>query len=419
MIYFRIFVMAFCLLIATQAKAVNPVKLELPRGFTATVFANGVGPARHLVVRENGDVYVTLRRAADGEGVIGLRDIDGDGIADQQVVFGHAGGTGSVIFHDYLYFSSDDTVFRVKLAGDELLPTGDMEVVVSGFKLRRGHPHPAKSLAISADGNLFVNAGAPSNACQTNRRARGSPGREPCPELGHSGGIWKFPAERLNQDQLTDGTRYVTGVRNAVALTFNEELGELFFVMHGRDQLDVLWPRFFSVEQRQELPAEEFHVAPQGSDFGWPYTYYDGLINQRMVGPEYGGDGKKAAPDSKYRSPLATFPAHWAPNGLVFYDGKQFPDEYHDGVFIAFHGSWNRAPGPQGGYKVIFVPMKNGKPTGDWRTFADGFMGDKPVRTRSQARHRPVGLAVGPNGSLYVSDSSGGTIWKISYSTTD
>ena len=102
MIISRIFVMAFCLLIATQARGTDPVKLELPRGFTATVFAKGIGPARHLVVRENGDVYVTLRRAADGEGVVGLRDTDGDGIADQQGSVGHAGGTVAALYHDDL-----------------------------------------------------------------------------------------------------------------------------------------------------------------------------------------------------------------------------------------------------------------------------------------------------------------------------
>lgn len=405
------------LLVAAQAHAADPVQLDMPPGFTATIFANGLGKARHLVVRENGDVYVTLRGTNDGEGVIGLRDDDGDGVADRQVAFGHAGGTGAAIYKDYLFFSSDDTVYRMKFTGGELVPSGGMEVVASGFPKQGSHA--AKSLAISADGKLFVNSGAPSNACQKRARSAGSKGQNPCPQLFRGGGIWKFSADRLNQDQVADGQRYVTGIRNSVALAFDDAAGELYFVMHGRDQLDSLWPRFFSAEQREKLPAEEFHVAFEGSDFGWPYTYYDGLTNRRMVGPEYGGDGKKTAPDGEYPDPLVAFPAHWAPNALVFYAGTQFPAEYHGGAFVAFHGSWNRAPGPQEGYQLVFVPMKDGKPSGDWRTFADGFMGDRPIRNPARAKHRPVGLAVGPDGSLYVSDSTGGTIWKISYATAD
>lgn len=405
------------LLVAAQAHAADPVQLDMPPGFTATIFANGLGKARHLVVRENGDVYVTLRGTNDGEGVIGLRDDDGDGVADRQVAFGHAGGTGAAIYKDYLFFSSDDTVYRMKFTGGELVPSGGMEVVASGFPKQGSHA--AKSLAISADGKLFVNSGAPSNACQKRARSAGSKGQNPCPQLFRGGGIWKFSADRLNQDQVADGQRYVTGIRNSVALAFDDAAGELYFVMHGRDQLDSLWPRFFSADQREKLPAEEFHVAFEGSDFGWPYTYYDGLTNRRMVGPEYGGDGKKTAPDGEYPDPLVAFPAHWAPNALVFYAGTQFPAEYHGGAFVAFHGSWNRAPGPQEGYQLVFVPMKDGKPSGDWRTFADGFMGDRPIRNPARAKHRPVGLAVGPDGSLYVSDSTGGTIWKISYATAD
>ena len=405
------------LLVTAQAQAAGPVELELPPGFKATVFASDLGQARHLTVRENGHVYVTLRRAKRGKGVVGLRDIDGDGVADRHAAFGHAGGTGAAIYRDHLFFSSADTVYRMKFADDELVPSGEMEVVVSGFP-RQG-AHAAKSLAISADGDLFVNSGAPSNACQKNGRTPGSPGQSPCPHLFRGGGIWKFSAGLLNQDQVADGMRYVTGIRNSVALAFVDRSGELYFIMHGRDQLDDLWPRFFSSDQREELPAEEFHVALQNSDYGWPYTYYDGLKNQRMVGPEYGGDGKKSAPDGKYPDPLVAFPAHWAPNGLVFYHGTQFPAEYSGGAFVAFHGSWNRAPGLQGGYQVVFVPMKDGAPAGDWHTFADGFMGDRPIRSRGQAKHRPVGLAVGPDGSLYVSDSVGGTIWKISYSAPD
>jgi len=110
-----------------------------------------------------------------------------------------------------------------------------------------------------------------------------------------------------------------------------------------------------------------------------------------------------------------SFPAHTAPNDLLFYTGDQFPERYRNGAFIAFHGSWNRAPLQQEGYYVIFVPMKDGLPSGDWEVFADGFSGLETVMNPGDAEHRPVGLALGPDGSLYISDSRMGTVWRVLY----
>jgi glucose/arabinose dehydrogenase len=104
-----------------------------------------------------------------------------------------------------------------------------------------------------------------------------------------------------------------------------------------------------------------------------------------------------------------------APDGLLFYTGKMFPEKYRNGAFIAFHGSWNRAPLPQMGYLVAFVPFKNGKPSGDWEVFANGFSGLEEVKSPRDAIHRPCGLAQGPDGSLYVSDDARGSIYKIVY----
>jgi glucose/arabinose dehydrogenase len=109
------------------------------------------------------------------------------------------------------------------------------------------------------------------------------------------------------------------------------------------------------------------------------------------------------------------FQGHMGPNDLLFYTGNQFPEKYKHGAFIAFHGSWNRSPEPQAGYFVVFVPFKDGKPSGKWEVFADGFSGEKVVMSPGSAEHRPCGLAQGPDGSLYVSDDSKGTIYKISY----
>ena len=113
--------------------------------------------------------------------------------------------------------------------------------------------------------------------------------------------------------------------------------------------------------------------------------------------------------------PIVAFPAHLAPNALLFYTGNMFPPKYRNGAFIAFHGSWNRSPEKQEGYYVAFVPFKEGKPSGPWEIFANGFAGVEAVMSPRQAKHRPCGLAQGPDGSLYISDDVKGTIYKIVY----
>ena len=152
-------------------------------------------------------------------------------------------------------------------------------------------------------------------------------------------------------------------------------------------------------------------VIKEGEDYGWPYTYYDHFKNKRMIAPEYGGDGKKVA--KGYADPIMGLPAHWAPNDILFYKGDLFPERYKKGAFVAFHGSTNRAPYPQAGYIVAFVPFKNGRPTGDLEVFADGFAGVETIELMADAKYRPMGLAEGPDGSLYISESKQGKIWRV------
>ena len=149
----------------------------------------------------------------------------------------------------------------------------------------------------------------------------------------------------------------------------------------------------------------------EGDDFGWPYTYYDHFKEKRMLAPEYGGDGIKEA--NGYTDPLMGLPAHWAPNDLLFYKGSQFPARYKKGAFVAFHGSVNRTPYPQAGYIIAFIPFENGKPTKKWEVFADGFAGVDTIVSMQDAIYRPMGLAEGPDGSLYISESKEGKIWRI------
>jgi glucose/arabinose dehydrogenase len=182
-------------------------------------------------------------------------------------------------------------------------------------------------------------------------------------------------------------------------------------VVHGRDQLSALWGEHFTEEENAEKPAEEFVLIQEGDDFGWPYCYHDPETDTKVLAPEYGGDGEAIGRCAEMKDPLIDFPAHWAPNDLEFYTSDQFPQEYRGGAFVAFHGSWNRAPEPQAGYNVAFAPFDGDLPTGEWTVFADGFAGSD-VSPRG-AEHRPVGLAVGPDGSLFISDSRSGKIWRV------
>jgi glucose/arabinose dehydrogenase len=388
--------------------------IRVPEGFDAKVFAEGVGRARHIAVRDNGDVYVALRRPAHGSGIVALRDEDGDGAADQTEYFGEHAGTGIAIHDGFLYASSDDAIYRYPLPeSDALAPESGPETVVEGFPAQRSHA--SKAFTFDDSDNLFVNIGAPSNACQEQDRTPGSPGQEPCPLLEDHAGIWRFDANKTDQT-FEDGERFVTGTRNIVALDWNPLAGELYFAMHGRDQLHDLFPELYTVEESAALPAEEVHLVREGADYGWPYTYWDHLAGARMVAPEYGGDGQTVAQEGDYEVSKLTFPGHWAPNDLLFYTAEDaFPSAARGGAFIAFHGSWNRAPLPQDGYNVVFVPFEGPDPTGEWSVFADGFKGAEVLEDSDDAEFRPMGLAQGPDGALYITDSVHGRIWRVTY----
>jgi glucose/arabinose dehydrogenase len=112
---------------------------------------------------------------------------------------------------------------------------------------------------------------------------------------------------------------------------------------------------------------------------------------------------------------LIGFPAHWAPMDIVFHSGKNFPEEYRHGAFIVFHGSWNRMPFEQQGFKVVFVPMKDGRPSGQWRVFADGFTGQDSIKSPIDTAYRPAGLAEGPDGALYITEDKHGRIWRVTH----
>ncbi|MFW6094039.1 MAG: PQQ-dependent sugar dehydrogenase [Pseudomonadota bacterium] len=397
------------------AEDAEPGRVRAPEGFRVTVFHPGVGARlRHLAVRENGDVLGARR---DGI-LVGLRDEDGDGRADRVAERRLPITTGVALWGGYLYFSDDVSVRRLAL-DEALIPEGEPELVVSGFPRQSGHAD--KALAFDAAGNLYVNVGAPSNACQQQSRTPGSPGQQPCPELERQAALWRFPAGETGLEQ-SDGERYVTGTRNVLAMAWHPQADALYFAMHGRDQLAGLWPELFDADDNAEMPAEEFHRAQAGANYGWPYTFYDRRgadgrradgRGERLVAPEYGGDGEAVAERGRYQEPLYAFPAHWAPNGLVIYQDDAFPERYRGGAFIAWHGSWNRAPRPQAGYRVTFLPLAGGRPAGPSEDFLTGFAGTGEIAQPSEAAYRPMGLATGPDGALYVGDTEAGRVWRV------
>jgi len=412
----------FCLFsftnISSSAKIKHPpvtdagsAGLTLPSGFSAEKVADNLGEARHIAVTKEGDLYVKLGRKKDGKGILFLQK-NANGKLEQKSSFGDYSGTGMRIKNGYLYASSNTDVYRYKLNDrDEVTDALNPEKIVTGL-LDRGQ-HNSKSVTFDNAGNLYVNIGAYSNSCQEKDRVPGSMGIKGCPILDSAGGIWQFKADKADQT-YGDGIHYATGLRNVVGLDWNNQDNALFVMQHGRDQLHDLFPQYYDTKASSVLPAECMYEIHKGDNAGWPYIYYDQIQKKEILMPEYGGNGKKTA-DKKYLTPVMAFPGHLAPNDLLFYTGNQFPPKYKNGAFIAFHGSWNRSPEKQAGYFVVFVPFKDGKPTGKWEIFADGFAGTKDIASPRNAQHRPCGLAQGPDGSLYVSDDVKGTVYKIMY----
>jgi len=380
--------------------------LVLPEGFCATVVASGLGPVRQLTVAPNGDLYAALSGKFLGAtgGVLAFRDRDGDGKPDERASFGPGGGNDVAVHDGYLYFAPNDRIVRYRLSG-KLEPEGKEETVVTG--LPDGGNHKAKSLAFGSADSMFVVIGSATNSCQKIDRLPASPGKDPCKELETRAGIWQFSASRPGQ-RFADGRRYATGLRNAIAVTTDPGTGALYAAVHGRDQLGDNWG--FSNEVNANNPGEELVRIQAGDDYGWPYCYYSNQYKKKVLAPDYGGDGQKVGRCAAAKNPLISFPGHWGPMALAFYPGDQFGPRYQGGLFVAFHGSWNRAPLPQEGYRVVFVPFAKGKPSGEYYTFATDKSGPTSLRAS--------GVAVGPDGSLYISADQNGKIWRVTRTKT-
>lgn len=394
--------------------------LTLPPGFHALVVADNLvvnrktGASaerlRGIAVAPNGDIYAKTKFG----GIFALRDTNGDGRVDEIKEFGPGDGGTHIAFHDgWLYHSSRTAVYRYKYAPGELVPAGPIETVVSGLPAEKDHD--AKAFAFDDQGQMLVEIGSPYNVYSKPDRQLGAQGMDATEFQKTYGGFWRFDLRKRNQTQA-DGVRFSTGHRHALALAWHPVSKSFFMAQMGRDNLNVVDPVHYDALDNAERVSEVMHVVREGSNFGWPYSYWDPIKKAHMVAPEFGGDNLKRVEPDPYDKPVVAFPGHWAPIDMTLYAGTQFPATYRGGAFIAFHGSWNRAPRPQGGYQVAFVPFdEKGMPLGTYETFADDFAGTREFVSTADARYRPIGVAVGPDGSLYVSDSEKGRIWRVMY----
>lgn len=384
----------------------NDTFLKVPEGFSVEEIGKDLGAVRHLTVAANGDIYANRSVLKDGKALLLLKDSDKDGHIDKQVAFGELPGTGILATDDYLYASSNSAVYRYKFNADhEIMDVDHPEKIVDGL-IDMGRDN-AKPFTIDKEGNLYVTVGSWNDPCRDEEK---NTGLKPCTLLDSAGGIWKFRADTPGQ-AFGDGSRYATGLKNSVGIAWNFETNSLFATDHGRGGLHSFYPELFTEEQDGNLPAETLYELKENDDAGWPYTYYDPIKKARIVAPEYGGDGERTG-GGEAIDPIMAFPAHLGPNDLLFYTGDQFPERYKNGAFIAFH---NQSPTQKKGFFVAFVPFKDGKPEGDWEIFIDNFAGMDLAKPDGTLKHRPCGLAQGPDGALYVCDDFGGSIFKVTY----
>jgi glucose/arabinose dehydrogenase len=397
MINFILAVAAAALAQGTPAPCAD-AGLTLPQGFCAQRLGTELGKVRQLTVSDEGVLYAAVQEGGDGHGVLAYADTNGDGSLDRLGSFGPSGFNDVELHGGFLYAALPDRILRWHVTRAAPVPSGEGEVVVSGLP---GRGHSSKAMAFKGD-SMFVTFGSRTNSCQERDRQTRSPGIDPCTELEERAGIWVFDANRTGQ-QVSDGARYATGLRNAAAIAIQPGTGALYTAIMGRDQLGQNWG--FSDSVNAEDPAEEFGIVTRGDDYGWPYCYYSNVAHAKVLAPEYGGDGKRTDRCTDRTMPAIAFPGHFAPLALVFYPGDAFGAHYRGGAFVAFHGSWNRAPLPQSGYRVVFIPFANGKPTGKHESFATSSEGRTGLRAS--------GLAVAPDGALFIADDRAGSIWRV------
>ena len=338
-------------------------RLSVPDGFSVNIFAEDLGTARGMGVSPKGDLFVCSMRSGE---LIVLPDADKDGIADKRIIFvSGLRNPHSVAFHDgYIYVGETNKITRFRDDDDNLIADGKGEVVVSGLPTIG---HFTKTIVFGPDDMMYLSIGSSCNICEERDPRRAA-------------------VVRYTPDGKEE-TIFAEGLRNSVALAFNEETGELWSSNNGRDRIG------------NDLPPEEINILIEGGHYGWPYCYGDGIMN-----PEYAGRNELCR---ESLPPVFNMQAHSAPLGMRFYYGTQFPEEFRGDLYIAFHGSWNRTK--RTGYKVVRVILDQGIPV-RIEDFVSGWL-----LPTEQRWGRPVDVEIGADGSMFVSDDFEGIIYIVSY----
>jgi len=344
-------------------------QLNLPPGFKIDVFADEgqFKTLRYIIEGPDGDVF-----AADvtANTITILRDTNNDGKADERHVFaeGLKRPFGMAIANGYFYVGNTDSVVRWKYAPGQLKVEGAPQKITD---LPGGGNHSTRTLAFNADNTkLYVSVGSSSNVDVE---------REP-----------RATILEMNPDGSARRV-FASGIRNPVGLALRPGSSEIWTSVNERDMLG------------DDLVSDYVTHVQDGGFYGWPYSYLGSHEDPRRKGERPDLVAKAIVPDVLLQS-------HSAPLGLVFYTGTQFPAEYRGDAFVALHGSWNRKP--RTGYKVVRVPIRDGKATGEYEDFITGWLVDE---AKPDVWGRPVGLAVHRDGSLLITDDAHNLIWRVSY----
>jgi glucose/arabinose dehydrogenase len=349
-----------------------------PKGFNVTEFASKLEGPRVIATAPNGDFFVAESRAGR---IKVLRDTDGDGRPDETSVYAEGlHEPFGIAFYPvgssprFVFIGNTDEVVRIPYSdGDTKARTGPESVVgnIPGGGRLRGGGHWTRDVQFSLDGKtLYVSVGSKSNVDDNDGEKRRA-------------NILAFDPDGKNERV------FAWGVRNAVGLAVHPKTGQLWASVNERDGLgDHLVPDYIT------------HL-DEGGFYGWPWYYLGAHQDPRHKGERPELAGKAIVPD-------VLLQAHSASLDITFYDGDRFPPEYRHDAFAAEHGSWNRAR--RTGYKVIRVPMRDGKATGEYEDFLTGFVVDE-----RSVWGRPVGVAVARDGALLVTDDASGSIWRVAY----